>query len=209
MRRWGTFASSIALTNKGVFMSGGWANQVGIIAQMIVAILAATGVAFWVALAIWTFRDISARTRDPIAILLATLLGLLFGPVGVLLYLLLRPKETLAERYDRALEEEALLREIEDLHLCPGCRRPTKEDWIVCPYCHTPLRRPCPHCGRLIDLSWDICPYCGVEVVVEEEEVRVSTPSETPPEPLKRPATESPAAEEEVSSQEESLVIEP
>lgn len=160
-------------------MSGELANKIGIFVQMAVAILAATGVAFWLALAIWTFRDITARTRDPIAIILATLLSLLFGPVGILLYLLLRPKETLAERYDRALEEEALLREIEELHLCPGCRRPTKEDWILCPYCHTPLRQPCPNCGRLIDLNWDICPYCGTQVTPTLQESAPVEPHDT------------------------------
>jgi len=144
------------------------ANRIGILVQLIVTVSAALLVAFWLALTIWTFRDISARTRDPIAILLSTLLALLFGPIGVLLYLLLRPKETLAERYDRALEEEALLRDVEELNLCPGCRRPIKEDWQVCPYCHTPLRRPCPHCGRLVDLNWDICPYCTADLTVAE-----------------------------------------
>ena len=149
-------------------MSPDLANRIGIIVEMIVTIVAAFLVAFWLGLAVWTFRDIRARTQDPLAILLATLLSLAFGPVGVLLYLLLRPKETLAERYDRALEEEALLREIEDLHLCPGCRRPTHEEWQMCPYCHTPLRRPCPQCGRLIDLNWAICPYCTSDVAASE-----------------------------------------
>ncbi len=168
-------------------MSSALANRIGIILQLIVTIGAALLAAFWLALAIWTFRDISARTRDPIAILLATLLSLIFGPVGVLLYLLLRPKETLAERYDRALEEEALLREVEELNLCPGCRRPTKEDWQICPYCHTPLRRPCPECGRLVDLNWDVCPYCTADLTVVEH---VSVVYEEPaPEPQ---ATESP-----------------
>ncbi len=177
-------------------MSPEIANRIAIYVELVLTALAAFAVAFWLGLAVWTFRDIRARTRDPIAILLATALALAFGPVGVLLYLLLRPKETLAEQYDRALEEEALLREIEELNLCPGCRRPTKEDWQICPYCHTPLRRPCPECGRLIDLGWTICPYCTADVTetafegelpveesVEEstEEVPVPPPTEAEP----------------------------
>ncbi len=174
-------------------MSSVIANRIGIIFQLIVTVGAALLAAFWLALAIWTFRDISARTRDPIAILLATLLTLIFGPVGVLLYLLLRPKETLAERYDRALEEEALLREVEELNLCPGCRRPVKEDWQLCPYCHTPLRRPCPECGRLVDLNWDICPYCAADLTVAEA-VEIGVEEPTPvPEPPGVSGTEAPA----------------
>lgn len=149
-------------------MSPDLANRIAVYVEIVATVMAAFAVAFWLGLAVWTFRDIRARTRDPIAILLATALSLVFGPVGVLLYLLLRPKETLAEQYDRALEEEALLREIEDLNLCPGCRRPTKDDWQLCPYCHTPLRRPCPQCGRLIDLAWTICPYCTFDLSQEE-----------------------------------------
>lgn len=149
-------------------MSPELANRIAVLVQMVVTLVAAFSVAFWVALAVWTFRDIRTRTRDPLAIILATLLSLAFGPVGALLYLLLRPKETLAEQYDRALEEEALLREIEELNLCPGCRRPTKEDWRLCPYCHTPLRKPCPSCGRLVDLNWTICPYCTAALTPEE-----------------------------------------
>ena len=111
-------------------------------------------------------------------------MSLVFGPVGVLLYLLIRPKETLAEQYDRALEEEALLREIEELNLCPGCRRPTRDDWQLCPYCHTPLRHPCPQCGRLIDLAWTICPYCAFDL--SQQEVPI-TESEGLPEPEAEP----------------------
>ncbi len=148
-------------------MSPEFINRIAVFVEIAVIILAAFAVAFWLGFAVWTFRDIRSRTRDPIAVVLATLLSLAFGPVGTLLYLLLRPKETLAEQYDRALEEEALLREIEELNLCPGCRRPVKEDWVVCPYCHTPLRRPCPHCGRLVDLNWTVCPYCGQDIAEE------------------------------------------
>lgn len=183
-------------------MSPDLANRIGIIVEMIVTMVAAFLVAFWLGLAVWTFRDIRARSRDPLAVLLATLLVLAFGPVGVLLYLLLRPKETLAEQYDRALEEEALLREIEELHLCPGCRRPTHPDWQLCPYCHTPLRQPCPHCDRLVDLNWTVCPFCTADLAPSvpapepglPSETREEAPEEMPqasPIPLEHPMPES------------------
>ncbi len=163
-------------------MSPELANRIAVYVEIVLTVLAAFAVAFWLGLAVWTFRDIRARTRDPIAILLATALSLAFGPVGVLLYLLLRPKETLAEQYDRALEEEALLREIEELNLCPGCRRPTKEDWQLCPYCHTHLRRPCPECGRLVDLAWTICPYCTADITALEKVAETEVEAEPAPE---------------------------
>ncbi|MDQ5852528.1 MAG: zinc ribbon domain-containing protein, partial [Chloroflexota bacterium] len=80
---------------------------------------------------------------------------------GLILYVLMRPKQTLAEKYDRALEEEYLRRDIEDDHVCPHCQRGVEPDFVVCPYCMTELRRRCPNCERTVDLTWALCPYCG------------------------------------------------
>src|SRR5258707_11083935 len=51
--------------------------------------------------------------------------------------LILRPSRTLEEEYQRTLEEESLLQALEDLPLCPGCERRVKDDWQICPNCHT------------------------------------------------------------------------
>ena len=117
--------------------------------------------AFWLSLVIWTFRDIRGRARDPLARILAVLVvAILFLP-GLLVYLILRPPRTLEEDYQHTLEEEALLQSIEDIALCPGCGRRVKEQWMICPNCHTRLKKPCHHCGKLMDLPWNLCPYCG------------------------------------------------
>jgi high-affinity Fe2+/Pb2+ permease len=63
-------------------------------------------------LVIWTARDISARSRDTLVRLGALLLVLLLPLVGLVVYLLLRPRETIAERYERELIEEILTREV-------------------------------------------------------------------------------------------------
>jgi RNA polymerase subunit RPABC4/transcription elongation factor Spt4 len=44
---------------------------------------------------------------------------------------------------------------------CPGCNRRIEEDFMVCPTCHTRLKKACPACGRLLHLRWNICPFCG------------------------------------------------
>ncbi len=117
--------------------------------------------ALWLSLAIWTFRDIRARTRDLLARLLAVLVvGLFFLP-GLVVYLILRPHHTLEEEYQQTLEEEALLQSIEDSPLCPGCGRRVRELWVICPNCQTKLRKPCHQCGKLMELPWNICPFCG------------------------------------------------
>lgn len=128
-------------------------------------ILTAFGGAFiaalWVALIIWTYRDIRTRSRDPLVQILSTLLVAVLNLPGLLVYLILRPPRTLEEEYQRTLEEEALLQALEDLPLCPGCERRVKDEWQVCPNCHTRLKKNCPSCGKLMELPWNICPFCG------------------------------------------------
>ena len=82
-----------------------------------------------------------------------------------MLHPLLRPKETLAEVYDRQLEEEALLRDITDRRACPNCQAVTEADWLVCPRCRAPSSAGvCTSCGKPLELSWVICPYCATAV---------------------------------------------
>lgn len=131
---------------------------------ILVAFAGAFLVAVWVALVVWTFRDIRDRHRDKLVHLLAAILVALLNLPGVLVYLILRPAHTLEEEYQQTLEEEALLQSIEEQPVCPGCERRVSEDWQVCPTCQTRLRKPCHSCGRLMELPWDICPYCGTPV---------------------------------------------
>lgn len=126
-----------------------------------VALVSAVFTALWLASIIWTFRDMRARSRDVFAQVMASLMVAVLSIPGLLVYLILRPQETLAEQYERSLEEEALLQELEDKPVCPGCGHRVKEVWRVCPYCHTKLRKPCHNCSQLLELSWSLCPYCG------------------------------------------------
>ncbi len=114
--------------------------------------------------AIWTFRDIRSRSRDPLAYILATLLVLVLPLVGFIVYLMLRPQETLAEAYERSLEQEALLQAIEEPEICPGCGQRVKNDYLYCPACHTRLKKACPNCNHALHLRWSLCPYCGTSV---------------------------------------------
>jgi hypothetical protein len=115
----------------------------------------------WVAAVVWTYRDIASRTRDPFSQTVALVLVLVFSLPGLLLYLILRPKNTMADQYDRQLEAEALLHEIQEQATCPSCRRKIEADYIACPYCRTSLRVPCDSCGKALATTWVLCPYCA------------------------------------------------
>lgn len=128
---------------------------------ILIAWSAAFIVALWLSLIIWTYRDIRARAKDPLARFLAVLVvAVLFLP-GIIIYLILRPRQTLEDEYQHTLEEEALLQAIEEAPQCPGCGRRVRENWRVCPSCHTKLRKPCHNCGKLMELPWNLCPFCG------------------------------------------------
>ena len=125
------------------------------------AFTAAFGVALWLSLIFWTYRDIRKRARDPFMIVLGVLIvAVLFLP-GILVYLIIRPPRTIEEEYQRVLEEEALLQTIEDNLLCSGCGRRVQEGWVICPSCHADLKKKCRRCGKLLEIPWDICPFCS------------------------------------------------
>ncbi len=139
-------------------MFDSWESTVAVI----VAILIAYAVVLWIGTLVWTYRDVRDRTRDGWTQSVSLLIVAVFNMPGLVLYLILRPHETLNEAYERRLEAEALLRDMpEQQPACPGCQRGIKDDFIVCPQCRTKLRQPCASCDRPLDLAWTACPYCA------------------------------------------------
>ncbi len=115
----------------------------------------------WFASILWVYRDIQARTRDPITQAIGVGISVVFPLVGLPVYWVVRPQETLQEAYDRQLEQEAILSELHSVTGCPNCRRPISDDFMVCAYCGTALKAPCNSCGRLLQFSWRVCPTCA------------------------------------------------
>ena len=139
-------------------------SQLETLLLIISSISAGIIVAIWGGLIIWTYRDIRSRTRDRIVHILASSLVFLLNLPGWVIYLIMRPRETLDEKYQKALEEESLLQIIEEPKVCPGCERQIDLDWIICPTCQTILRKSCHKCGKLLEIGWNICPYCSIPV---------------------------------------------
>lgn len=135
-------------------------------------------------MAIWTFRDMRARSRDILAQILATVLVLVLPVVGFVVYLMLRPRETLAEAYEHSLEQEALLQAIEEPEQCPGCGQRADVGFLYCPNCHTHLKKACPECGKPLRLHWTLCPYCGAGVAPQEPERVPSSRQQPTPEDM-------------------------
>jgi hypothetical protein len=148
----------------GQFWEGFLSNPIVQLASQLIVIYV---VLLWLGTAYWAFRDMQARTENPILPYFAAALIIFFTPLlfvfAVVLYLIVRPRETLAEVYERSLAEESLLAEVEKNELCPVCRDRVDPEWLVCPNCRTRLHRVCPSCNRLADPTWPLCAYCGRE----------------------------------------------
>ncbi len=151
----------------------------------VVVILIAYAVVLSFGAIYWTYRDVRVRTRDGWSQAVSVLLVAIFNMPGLLLYLILRPHETLNEAYERKLEAEALMREMPDARpACPGCQRSISEEFIVCPQCRTKLRQPCANCGRPLDLNWTACPYGATPSArAEPASPTSSAPQDGPPSP--------------------------
>jgi RNA polymerase subunit RPABC4/transcription elongation factor Spt4 len=133
------------------------------IGPFVISGFVAFGLAVWFSIVVWTFMDIRSRSRDKVIWVLSTLLVLVANVFGLIIYLILRPHETLMQAYERSLEEEALLQEIEERPICPNCRHRVENDFRICPSCLNKLKDVCLNCEKLIEMDWSICPYCTVE----------------------------------------------
>ena len=118
----------------------------------------------WLSAVVWVYRDVRNRTADQVSQLVAVVLVAVFNVPGLVVYLVIRPQTTLADAYERSLEAEAILHELQlTASSCQGCRRPIDDDFNVCPFCRVVLREPCRTCSRLVRTSWAACPYCATE----------------------------------------------
>ncbi len=162
------------------------------IITVVVVILIAYAVVLSIGAIYWTYRDVRDRTRDGWTQAVSVLLVAIFNMPGLLLYLILRPHETMNEANERRLEAEALMPEMPDERpVCPGCQRSISEEFIVCPQCRTKLRQPCASCDRPLDLNWTACPYCATPSARAEPASSTSSAAQDGPPP---PATEPTAA---------------
>lgn len=121
-------------------------------------------VAMWLALVFWTYKDAKRRISDQLMIGVSVVTSLVFPYVGTLFYTILRPPEYLEDVLERDLEIRAREMEIVGAaDLCPACRTPVRNDFLVCPKCRRQLKTACRKCEKPLDPDWRVCPYCETE----------------------------------------------
>lgn len=124
----------------------------------------------WITLIIWVVRDIAHRSQSLIFQSFCVLLIIIFSPLGIFLYLLIRPGKSMYEKYAIEIEENLeILNQIVEERLghgkngnllCPKCSEYIEPDFIICPNCKVSLKHTCHECLKEIRENWKVCPYC-------------------------------------------------
>jgi len=79
----------------------------------------------WIAIGVWMYRDAEKRGKSGA---LWLIIGLLFGIIGLIIWLIVRPPEPSFYEKKAAGEEKKE-------RICPSCGRSIPFDAKVCPYC--------------------------------------------------------------------------
>jgi hypothetical protein len=130
----------------------------------VVSVLDHLLVAAWAGSASWVNHDARRRLRTPGQHRLALGSALLFPVGGVLLYLLLRPPDSLLDRRERRVFRRLIEEEFGFAERCYACRAEVRPDFVCCPACGEKLRERCRSCAEPLRLHWRICPRCETSV---------------------------------------------
>jgi RNA polymerase subunit RPABC4/transcription elongation factor Spt4 len=125
--------------------------------------LGAALLVLWIVSVLWVVQDIKQRSKGGLLTLLSILFAVVFPVAGVVVYLMLRPTQSLDEKHFADLEKLALIKEMKQRQQCPSCSAEVQDDYIVCPKCYHRLKQVCIKCDALLNLAWEVCPYCAAK----------------------------------------------
>ena len=139
-------------------------------------------VVFWLVIIGWVWVDSSERTSKKGLKIGYILLVIFFNIFGLIIYLIIRPSETIEEIYWEDLERRYLKYETSELGDCPRCGSQLYPGYVFCTDCGYRLKVKCPQCGVLIDKDHVFCEYCGFKIkeraTVQEEHPTVKVMEE-------------------------------
>jgi len=163
----GSTASTV-FTQTTDFFGGGLQQLAGLLTpDTVIRALILYFFVIWGAFIIWVTKDITNRTNSLFYQFFGILTIIVLTPIlGLPIYLLIRPRNTLVEQYYEESGVDAS--DIEAGKFCPYCQEMIEADFFFCPHCHAELLYDCFQCGKIIQTQWKICPYCGVDQTNEE-----------------------------------------
>ena len=123
---------------------------------------------FWLGLVIWTMRDIINRSNNVLLQVFSILLVASLNILGLLVYLTIRPLQTLDEKYLDDFEIEEIAKKV---RFCEKCNSEVEKEFDFCPVCGEELKSKCLSCGNRSEKGFSICHFCGGEKESTSEEV--------------------------------------
>jgi hypothetical protein len=122
-------------------------------------------ITFSLIMTFWTLYDISSRTQNIFVRIFATLTVAFFNIIGLVLYILFRPRETVQEKqYRDLITHHEILTTESNMITCSSCYRLNKDSFTYCVLCGHSLAYSCKNCGKQVDPSWTFCAYCKKEL---------------------------------------------
>ena len=141
-------------------------------------------VIFWIVVIGWVWVDVSERTTNTLIKFFSVVLVTIFNVLGLVIYLVLRPKQTIQELYWADLERRYLKYETSELGDCPNCHFSLAPGFNVCPQCGTQLKKQCHNCHVWVEKTYKYCPFCSTNIdtpnivtrtIEESEETKMET----------------------------------
>ncbi len=121
-------------------------------------------VVFWFVVLYWVWLDSGERTSNRTVRISYVILVAVLNVVGLLIYLIIRPSQTIEEIYWADLERRYLKYETAELGDCPRCGSQLFPGYTYCPNCRYKLKTKCPRCKVYVDKKNKFCPQCGEEL---------------------------------------------
>lgn len=148
--------------------------------DMVIRGLGVAYIIFWLIVLGWVWIDSGERTSDIFIRIISVLIVAGLNIVGLVIYMFVRPKQSVEEIYWADLERRYLKFETAELGDCPKCGFQLQPGFVNCPDCSHVLKVKCTDCEVMIDKDWKSCAFCGtkneeykkaMEVEVDREEM--------------------------------------
>ncbi len=128
--------------------------------SMLGTVVAVVSIVFWLVVTSWIWVDSDERTTSKWMRLFYVIIGII-PVIGWIIYLIVRPTETIDEIYWGDLERRYLKYEAKDLGDCERCGTQLYPGFVFCPNCGKRIKRKCSNCEVYVDLEYKYCPNCG------------------------------------------------
>lgn len=127
----------------------------------------------WIFVTFAVWQDSKDRIKSlPMRLVICAFI-LPFNFVGLIGYLILRPKDTFESQYWSELEKRYLQYETREMGDCENCGYDLQPGFTFCPVCSYPVKLACPECNEMIERHWNFCPYCQTrQVAVKKSDIK-------------------------------------